>query len=99
MRYLSEALKANTALKTLNLSTVRQQLGDNHIKEEGAKCIGQVLAANKTLKFLDISNGGGNGVGGNRIGVEGATSISDAFQANKSLISLDLCKPYSLMPQ
>ena len=55
-------------------------LSMNGLSNEGARLIGEALAANENLQELNIS--------GNRIGIEGASHIARALQTNNTLNTL-----------
>ncbi|KAF9199684.1 hypothetical protein BGZ59_003765, partial [Podila verticillata] len=72
---LSEALKTNLTLTTLNL-------GFNSIYENGAVALSEALKTNSSLTTLNL--------GVNSIGDDGAQMLSEALKANSTLITLDL---------
>ncbi|KAI8598054.1 hypothetical protein EDD21DRAFT_407131 [Dissophora ornata] len=72
---LSEALKTNTALTTLDLEK-------NSIGDEGTLALSEALKTNTTLTTLNLEN--------NSIGNEGALALSEALKTNTALITLDL---------
>ncbi|KAF9208864.1 hypothetical protein BGZ49_007297 [Haplosporangium sp. Z 27] len=72
---LSEALKINATLITLNL-------GSNLIGYEGALALSEALKTNATLTTLGLKD--------NSIGNEGALTLSEALKTNATLITLDL---------
>ncbi|KAG0196550.1 hypothetical protein BGX28_009996, partial [Mortierella sp. GBA30] len=72
---LSEALKINSTVTTLNLSY--NSIGDN-----GAVALSEALKTNSTLTTLDLRN--------NSIGSYGAVALSEALKTNSTLTVLDL---------
>ncbi|MGC0372311.1 MAG: hypothetical protein DGJ47_001023, partial [Rickettsiaceae bacterium] len=54
----------------------------NHIKNEGAKALANLLNGNKTLTTLDLST--------NNIGDEGSAALADSLHENTTLTTLDL---------
>jgi len=56
----------------------------NRLESAVAKSVNQVLAANKTLKYLDLC--------GNSLGPEGAEQLAEGLKANKSLQQLGLAQ-------
>jgi len=72
---ISEALKRNTSLTTLDLH-------DNEIGDIGLKSISNVLPQNSSLIELNLYD--------NSIGDEGATIMSQALKQNTSLTKLPL---------
>ena len=61
---------------------VRINLGHNKIGDEGAKCLGEALKSNKTLKELDLRC--------NEIGLEGMGALFEALKGNSTLDHLEL---------
>ncbi|KAF9917864.1 hypothetical protein BX616_011059 [Lobosporangium transversale] len=76
-RVLASALKADTAITTLNLRG--KSIGD-----EGALALSEALKTNRTLTTLDL--------GSNRIRKEGALALSEALKANTTLTTLNMRK-------
>ena len=72
---LSIALKANTGLLNLELSS-------NSIGDDGAFFLAGAIKVNKTLQVLTLSN--------NKIGCKGASFIGHALKINTTLLSIDL---------
>ena len=72
---MSEALKENTTLQSLNLH--RNSIGD-----EGAKALSEALKENTTLQSLNLQS--------NSIKYDGAKALSEALKENTTLQSLDL---------
>jgi len=72
------------ALKENNKTIVVLYLGDNNIGDEGAKCIADVLAVNKSLQDIDLSS--------NNINLEGAKYLADALKENDTLKELAIDK-------
>ncbi|EGD78215.1 hypothetical protein PTSG_12838 [Salpingoeca rosetta] len=74
-RALGEALKGNTTVKDLDLSTIE-------IDGEQARAIAAALPFNTTLETLNME--------GNEIGPDAAVAIADALKRNTSIVELDL---------
>ncbi|KAF9176831.1 hypothetical protein BGZ50_009617 [Haplosporangium sp. Z 11] len=72
---LAEALKTNSTLTTLDLSS--NSIGDN-----GAQALSEAIKTNSTLITLKLWN--------NKIGDNGAQALSEALKANSTLATLDL---------
>ena len=72
---LSEALKVNSTLTTINLE-------QNSIGPEGAAALSEALKVNSTLTTINLY--------GNSIGHEGAAALSKALKANSTLTTMDL---------
>ncbi|KAF9536368.1 hypothetical protein EC957_011235, partial [Mortierella hygrophila] len=72
---LSEALKTNKTLTTLDLAY-------NSIGPNGAQVLSEALKTNRTLINLDLSS--------NSIGSDGAKALAEALKTNKTLTTLDL---------
>ncbi|KAF9347385.1 hypothetical protein BGX26_001141 [Mortierella sp. AD094] len=72
---LSEALKTNTTLISLDLSW-------NHTKDKGVQELSKALATNTTLTSLGLSS--------NKIEYVGALALSQALKLNTTLTSLNL---------
>ena len=72
---LSDALKSNTTLTELNLSS-------NFIGDAGAASVADALKSNTTLTKLNLSSNG--------IGAAGAASVADALKSNSTLTKLNL---------
>ncbi|KAI9029124.1 kinase-like domain-containing protein [Hyaloraphidium curvatum] len=74
-RALAEALKGNSALRTLFLAS-------NSIGDGGARALADVLKGNSALSTLNL--------GSNSIGVEGARVLAEALKGNSALSTLYL---------
>jgi Ran GTPase-activating protein (RanGAP) involved in mRNA processing and transport len=72
---LSEALKTNSTLATL-------ELRGNKIEDDGAKALSEPLKTNSTLATLDL--------GYNSIRENGAQALSETLKTNSTLATLDL---------
>ncbi|ORZ15542.1 hypothetical protein BCR41DRAFT_422308 [Lobosporangium transversale] len=72
---LSEALKTNKTLTTLDLMC-------NRIGDKGVMALSEGLKANRTLTTLDLM--------GNSIGKEGALALLEVLKTNTTLVTLDL---------
>lgn len=72
---LAEALKINSTLRVLDLSS-------NGFDEEEGQAIAEALTINETLEWLDLSN--------NRFGEKVGKVFSDALRVNRALHSLNL---------
>ncbi|KAJ6255577.1 hypothetical protein M0813_11137 [Anaeramoeba flamelloides] len=72
---LSEALKENQALTSLNLSY-------NQIGDEGTQALSEGVKENQALTNLNLSR--------NQIGAEGMKDLSETLKVNQTLICLDL---------
>ena len=62
---------------------------NNNLGPEGAQAIAEGVKASKSLKKLDMSNGGGHSSGD--IKAEGTKYIADALRVSGSLTSINLC--------
>jgi hypothetical protein len=67
VKNLSEALKTNSTIKSLNLYR-------NIVDVDGARSLGEAMKHNKVISFLDI--------GHNRIRITGLKAIIDGITAN-----------------
>ncbi|KFH71343.1 hypothetical protein MVEG_01643 [Podila verticillata NRRL 6337] len=67
---LSEALKINSTLTTLNLRS-------NFIGDDGAQALAEALKTNSTLSVLDLSD--------NSIGNYGVQALSEALKTNSTI--------------
>ncbi|KAF9136205.1 hypothetical protein BGX30_011300, partial [Mortierella sp. GBA39] len=80
---LSEALKINSTLTTLDLGNLNTlDRGDNWIGDNGTQALSEALKSNSTLTTLNLSN--------NSIGDNGAQALSEALKINSTLTTLDL---------
>ncbi|KAI9007840.1 kinase-like domain-containing protein [Hyaloraphidium curvatum] len=81
---LAEALKGNTALKSLNLS-------GNFIGDQGARALAEFLKGNSTLTYLDLRNNGIHDAGGRALlsALEHNLSLND-LNVDGNRISLSL---------
>jgi len=75
MEQISEALKVNTIVTDLYLSSC-------NIDTEGAKYLSEALKVNTTLRFINIRN--------NHIGSEGVKHLCEALKINTMVHTLDL---------
>ncbi|KAG0009535.1 hypothetical protein BGZ81_003334, partial [Podila clonocystis] len=75
LRQLSETLKTNSTLTTLNL-------WDNSIGDNGAVALFEALKINSTLTTLNMND--------NSIGDNGAVALSEALKTNSTLTTLNL---------
>ena len=80
-QHLAQALRVNTSVKTLTLSS-------NHLQDKGAMALAEMLGrygsgmVNTTLEHIDLSNG--------RIGPAGAQCLAQALHINTSVKTLKL---------
>ena len=82
-KHISEALKTNSTLQTLDLR-------GNRLDAEAAKHLSEGLKANTALTSLDLY--------WNSLGDEGARHISEGLRANKALTSLNGSSVCSTQP-
>jgi Ran GTPase-activating protein (RanGAP) involved in mRNA processing and transport len=73
---LSDSLKENNSLESLNISKV------GNLGKEGGKCLSLFIITNKTLVKLDISANG--------LGFLGMYEVAEALQTNKTLSQLNI---------
>ena len=76
---LAEALKQNTSLTELDLSS-------NHISDQGAADLAEALKQNMSLTELNLS--------ANDISAQGAAALAEALKQNTSLTQLNLSQRY-----
>jgi Ran GTPase-activating protein (RanGAP) involved in mRNA processing and transport len=81
IKAVADALRVNASLTDLSVA-------DNNLGPEGAQAIAEGVKASKSLKKLDMSNGGGTSSGD--IKAEGAKYIADALRVSTSLTKLDV---------
>jgi ankyrin repeat protein/GTPase SAR1 family protein/Ran GTPase-activating protein (RanGAP) involved in mRNA processing and transport len=70
-------------------------IGKNVVQKDGAQPLATLLAENKSLTYLDISD---NGLGGSKLdavlilstGYDGVVSLADTIKANKTLLHLNI---------
>ena len=77
---IAEALKYNTTLRILNLTS-------NYLRNDGVIAIAEALKYNTTLTEINLSSN-------MMIGVVGIKAILEALKTNQTLMKIDLSKYY-----